>query len=70
MYPFFAYAFKAAEKRHHYEKACEELREKIKQDKQNKLNELKTTVNCESLSYNDLLEMTTNLKKRIYRNWQ
>jgi len=65
MYPFFAYAYKAAEKRHHYEKACEELREKIKQDKQNKLNELKTTVNCEKLTYNDLLEMTTNLKNEF-----
>lgn len=65
MYPFFAYAFKAAEKRHHYEKACEELREKIKQDKQNKLNELKTTVNCELLTYNDLQNMTSQLEKEF-----
>lgn len=65
MESFFEFADTASQKRHAYENACEALREQIKQEKQTKLKELKTTVNCEKLTYNDLTEMTTQLEKEF-----
>jgi len=39
--------------------------EKIQQVKQTKLNELKTTIECESMSYDDLRKMTPQLEKEF-----